>query len=342
MSGPPAAREAEAATAGNPLRQALWPLGLLYGAVTAIRNHAFDAGWKQVHRLSVPVVSIGNLTVGGTGKTPTAAWLGALAAQRGRRPGVLARGYGRAEGAVLNDEGMMLAARLPELLQEQDPDRVAGGKRLVERGCDYVVLDDGFQHRRLHRDLDVVCLDAWRPFGNGQCLPAGDLREYRSGLRRAGLVLLTRSGGLTREQIAARVQRIRQLARRDDLTVHACEHAPTKLIEQPAGAEREATELAGRRVVLLSAIARPASFLATVTELGAEVVRELRYRDHHRFTAAEIERAVEAATAADAVLLTTEKDDVKLALVAPDAPRSVLRIELRFVDADPRPQEFLL
>lgn len=325
---------------GNPLRQALWPLGLLYGGVAAVRNWTFDSGLRAVHRLPVPVVSIGNLTTGGTGKTPTVAWLAALARARGRRPGVLARGYGRAPGALLNDEGTMLQQRLPWLLQEQDPDRVAGGQRLVAKGADYVLLDDGFQHRRLHRDRDVICLDAELPFSNGSCLPAGDLREFRSGLRRAGVVLLTRAARLSPEQLAARKDRIRQLIGRDGVGVHACNHGPSDLVVQPAGDVRSLRDLRGRRVLLLSAIARPDSFRDTAERLGLEVAAERRFRDHHRFTAAEVAVAAAAAQTAGAVLLTTEKDDARL--VPFDVERWVLRIELRFLDGEPPPAEFLL
>src|SRR5690606_4144573 len=253
------------------LRQALWPVGLLYGSVAAVRNGLFAIGWKRVHRLSVPVDSIGNLTVGGTGQTPTVAWLCALAKQAGKVPGVLARGYGRAPGAELNDEGMLLQRRLPWLLQEQDPDRVAAGKRLVAKGADYIVLDDGFQHRRLHRDVDVVCLDARMPFANGYCLPAGDLREFRSGLRRAHCLLLTRAGSLEPGQIKLRVDRLREIAGKN-LAVHACEHEPTDLLRPPDGTCEPAAALHGRRVVLLSAIAKPHSFRTTVLALGGEVV----------------------------------------------------------------------
>lgn len=328
----------------QPLRQALWPLGLLYGAAAALRNYAFDAGWRRVSALDAPVVSIGNLTVGGTGKTPAVAWLCALAAKNGRRPGVLARGYGRAPGEELNDEGRMLARRFPELLQEQDPDRVAAGQRLVAAGADYVVLDDGFQHRRLRRDLDVVCLDATLPFGNGQCLPAGDLREFRSGLKRAGMLLLTRAERLEPEQIAQRVHRLRQIARRSELPVYSCTHEPSELVALPGGDVEPPAALRGRKVVLLSAIARPASFRDTVAGLGAEVMRELRYRDHHRYTAAEAEAAASAARAADALLVTTEKDDAKLAEldIGPSLERRVLRVDLRFLDGEPRPAELLL
>jgi tetraacyldisaccharide 4'-kinase len=326
----------------HPLRASLWPLGLLYGAATAVRNWTFDAGLRRVHRLSVPVVSVGNLTVGGTGKTPTVAWLCALARARGRRPGVLARGYGRSTGEPLNDEGTMLQRRLPDLLQQQDPDRVAAGERLVAQGADWIVLDDGLQHRRLHRDLDVVCLDATLPFGNGQCLPAGDLREFRSGLRRAGIVLLTRAAALTAEQRRARVDRIRQLAHRD-VPVHACEHAPAALVHVGAAGGEVAEPLDALRerpVVLLSAIARPGAFRASVEALGARVVGEARYRDHHRFTAAEVDAAARDAQSAGAWLVTTEKDDARLLPFAVE--RRVLRIELRFLDGPPDPRELLL
>lgn len=324
----------------HPLRQALWPLGLLYGAVAACRNWTFDAALRKPQRLPATVVSIGNLTVGGTGKTPTVAWLCELARARARRPGVLARGYGREAGADLNDEGRMLQRRLPWLLQQQDPDRVAAGRRLCAAGADYVVLDDGFQHRRLHRDLDVVCLDAQRPFGNGSCLPAGDLREFRSGLRRAGMVLLTRAGGLDAADLLARERRIRVLARRADLPVFAAEHAPCDVVVQPEGDVLPLAALRGRRVVLLSAIGRPQSFRRTVTALGAVVVDEHCYRDHHHFTVDELARATAAAAGEDALLLTTEKDDARLR--AQPFARHVLRIELRFLGEAPAPEALLL
>jgi tetraacyldisaccharide 4'-kinase len=321
----------------HPLRQALWPLGCLYGCVAAVRNLLFDRGLKTVRRLEVPVVSIGNLTVGGTGKTPTVLWLSQLARDRGRRPGVLARGYGRAEGALLNDEGLMLQRRLPWLLQRQDPDRVAAGQQLVADGADFVILDDGMQHRRLHRDVDVVCLDAVLPFGNGQCLPAGDLREFCSGLRRADVVLLTRADLLPSDQLAARIVRIRQLARRSDLPVHATCHRPSDLLRRPADESLPLEWLRGRQVVLLSAIARPQSFRQTVESLGADVLADHRYRDHHRFSAREVELVSRAAADAGAVLLTTEKDDARLADDGPE--RCVLRIGLDFPDGPPPASE---
>ncbi len=328
-----------ASSGPNPLRQALWPLALLYGGVAALRNWLFDAKLRRTHALGVPVVSVGNLTVGGTGKTPTVAWLCELARQQGRRPGVLARGYGRAAGAALNDEGTMLQRRCPWLLQEQAPDRVAAGHRLVAKGADFIVLDDGFQHRRLHRDLDIVCVDATLPFGNGLCLPAGDLREFRSGLARAGLVLLTRAAALPAAALMARIERLRQLASAD-LPVHATEHAPTTFVAAPSGQAVPLEAVRGRRCVLLSAIARPASFRATIEGLGGEVVGEFRHRDHHRFTPTEAATAAAAAQAHGAWLVTTEKDDARWP--SPELVRHVLRIDLQFLGAPPTPRELLL
>lgn len=253
---------------------------------------------------------------------------------------MLARGYGRAKGARLNDEGEMLQRRLPWLLQEQDPDRVAGAQRLVDAGATVIVLDDGFQHRRLRRDLDLVCMDARMPFSNGQCLPSGDLREGPSGLRRAQIVLLTRAGSLDAAQIDARIRRIRQLAHNDALPVHACDHAPTDFVSRPDGAALPLSCVDGREVVLLTAVARPDSVRSTLEALGANVVADLRHRDHHRFTAAEIDAAASAAKGQGALLVTTEKDDARI----PDSAceRLVLRIGLRFLDREPSDKELSL
>ena len=324
----------------HPLRTALWPLGLCYRAVAALRNAAFDAGIKATRRAPVPVLSVGNLTVGGTGKTPTVMWLCERLRARGERPGVLARGYGRAAGAALNDEGAMLQRRLPWLLQEQDADRVAGAERLAQKGATVIVLDDGFQHRRLQRDFDLVCLDARLPFSNGQCLPSGDLRESPAGLRRADLVLLTRADSLDARQVEARRQRVRALAQDDSLPVFACGHAPKDLVSQPDGAVLPLSAIDGRDVVLLTAVARPDSVRTTVEALGARVTADLRHRDHHRFTQEELAVAARAAGQHGAVVVTTEKDDARI----DDAtfPRFVLRIGLSFLDGEPTDAELKL
>ncbi|MDF1839496.1 MAG: tetraacyldisaccharide 4'-kinase, partial [Planctomycetota bacterium] len=174
----------------------------LFGLVAWVRSRLYGARIFPVLKVDLPVISIGNLSVGGTGKTPFVEWMIRHFQGQGVHLGILARGYGRKSGELLNDEGRMLADAFPDVLQEQNPDRVAGALRLLDRKADAVVLDDGFQHRRLHRDLDIVLMDATRPFGlpapdaGGEpvkaFLPRGFLREGTRALKRAHCVVLTR------------------------------------------------------------------------------------------------------------------------------------------------------
>ena len=338
------------------LRRSLWPFSPLYGFVASIRNRMFDGGGFESIGLPVPVISVGNLTVGGTGKTPMVAWLVESLQKQGLRVAVLARGYGRAEGAEFNDEGTMLARRFPSLLQVQNPDRVAGGRALVADGAEVIVLDDGFQHRRLQRDLDILCMDARRPFGRGGMLPSGDLREpVRPGLRRAGMVVLTRSDGLAPGARAERVEQLRGLLP-DGVPVHLSVHAPSAIV--PLGEfvdgvaswpalDPDLRSWRGRRVVAAAAIARPEAFFETLSGLGCELVRTAGFTDHHRFTAADLARllAMVEEVGSDCCLVVTEKDAVKLAPRMADLPAAsaeavagrigVLRIDLRFEGAEP-------
>ncbi|MDR3633688.1 MAG: tetraacyldisaccharide 4'-kinase, partial [Isosphaeraceae bacterium] len=177
-----------AALARAGLSLASWP----YGAGVALRSLAFDHGWKAAQRVAVPVVAIGNLTVGGTGKTPMVEWVARWYRQKGVRVAILSRGYGQTKG--LNDEGRVLEENLPEVPHLQDGDRVRLAQIAVEElEAELLVLDDGFQHRHLGRDLDIVLLDALEPFGLGRLLPRGLLREPVRSLRRAGVVVLSRA-----------------------------------------------------------------------------------------------------------------------------------------------------
>lgn len=312
---------------------ALAPFGLAYGGVARLRNWCYDRGLLHSERASVPVVSIGNLSVGGTGKTPLVVWLVRRARAAGRRPGVLARGYGRAAGHELNDEGLLLRGRFPDLPQEQRGDRVAGAAALLARApVDYLILDDGFQHRRLARDRDLVCIDAAHGGVAGRMLPWGRLREPLGGLRRASAVVLTRAGGLAPQARRALTERVHACAG-TELPVFACEHEPTTLLAMPRGEALALRELAGRPVVLLSALARPDAFVATVAAQGAKVLEHVVRRDHHRHTRAEFAAVAELAARRGAWLVTTEKDAVKLA-GAPE-PHFVLRIDVRFLDTEP-------
>lgn len=322
--------------AWEPLRRALWPLSFVYRSVTGLRNWCYDSGLFKQHALGVPVVSVGNLTVGGTGKTPLVVWLVATARAAGRRPGVLARGYGRTDGEAFNDEGKLLAMRFPDLPQVQDPDRVRGGRALAARDdVDLVILDDGLQHRRLARDTNIVCVDAVKPFAQGSVLPAGDLREQaRGGLLRADVVVLTRADRLAgADAVRARVEQLRDYVQNDDLPVLACRHAPTGLVDLDGAKLGKVDELRGRSVVAVAAIARPDSFRTTLEELGATVADSLWFRDHHEYSAHDARQITERARALDATVVTTEKDAVKLR--AFDVQAHVLRVDLDWIGDPP-------
>ena len=329
---PPGASQGSRHDVRRILRRSLWPLSWVYGTGVLARDALFRLGLRRVHRLSVPVISVGNLTVGGTGKTPLVAYLVAQALRLGRKPGVLARGYRRAPGEALNDEGKLLEARFEDLPQVQEPDRVTGGERLIrESGIDLIILDDGFQHRRLHRDRDVVCIDANDPFPFG-LLPAGDLRELPGALSRADVVVLTRAAGKSEANIEERRRRLSEIAGKD-LPVYAADHVPSSLVAMPGSDQRPLTVLSGQRVLLLSAIARPDSFEATARRLGCDVVGHVRRRDHHRHTGAELGAVLAQAARESAVLLVTEKDEAKLAGMP--GTRLVLRIDLEFLFGTP-------
>jgi tetraacyldisaccharide 4'-kinase len=280
------------------------PAPPLWTAPLEIASLAYRAGafvhrsLARPERASVPVISVGNLTVGGAGKTPVADFLAKRLIARGRRPALLSRGYGRRGNAPLHvspDSSVLDVGDEPLLMARHGltvfvgPERALLAKMAVERGADVLLLDDGLQHHGLARDLDVVVVDASNPFGNGRLLPRGPLREPVSGLRRVrnGLLWLTRCE-LPRD---ARVQQLPAW--------------PSVESEYAARAD-----LRGKRVFLFAGIARPASFEATVRALGAEIAGMRWFSDHHHFGSHELSALRNAA--GDALLLTTEKDLVRI------------------------------
>ena len=290
---------------------------LLMGAITGARNWLYDSGGLPVRRLALPIVSVGNISVGGTGKTPMVLWMLRALQERGYRPGVLSRGYKSKEqnagGAGLNDEGRLMERECPGVAQVQMPDRIAGALLLEKRGADAIVLDDGFQHRRLARDVDLVLIDATRPWGLPPSepgaqpvravLPRGFLRERLTGLARASAIVITRSDALDSEQL-------------DELERELQRHAPgvVRLLgeHRPSGLRRgdeqlELSELQGRAVQLVSGIGNPQAFERTAREAGALIEAVHAFPDHHPFTAGEL-----SGLQAGAELLVTSKDAVKL------------------------------
>jgi len=308
------------------VRGLIAPAEALYRAAVARRNRRYDSGRSRIHRAACPVVSIGNITVGGTGKTPFVEWTIRELQALGLRPAVLSRGYG---GRGSNEEALLLVDNCPGVAVVCNPDRVAGAAEAVRmHGADCVVLDDGFQHRRLHRDLDIVLIDATRPFGTGRLLPAGILREPLGELRRAHAVVLTRS-----DQVPADVlTRLRgELASRSPEAVIAeATHRPVAWQEH-RGETHDPDWIGGRGAVAFSGVGNPAAFERAVAGLGANLLGTVRFGDHHRYTAADAARlAARAAELGAELAVTTQKDAVKLRDLWPQsALLAWLRIEMQ-------------
>ena len=329
-------------------RGALLSASLPYGLAMRLRNVAYDLGLKRTHAAGAPVISVGNLTCGGTGKTPVVADLCLRLAAAGKRPAALSRGYKSLPGEGANDEKLLLDALMPGVPQVQNPDRVAGAAlALSGRGADCLVLDDGFQHRRLGRDLDVVLIDATAPFGpgslrrpgcRGRTLPAGLLREGVSALRRrAGVILLTRCDAVSADERAAVESALADRA--PGVPVVPVAFAPAALIDV-AGAARPVGWADGRRVGAFCGIGNPAGFRATLAGLGAEPATFEPLPDHHAPTPAEVADVVRRAAAAGAsAVLCTEKDLVKLRTKAfagfrPPLPVLAVRIAATYPQGD--------
>ncbi len=263
-----------------------------------------------MYRAGVPVVSVGNLSLGGTGKTPCVEWVSRFYRERDVRVAILSRGYGSEVGR--NDEAMVLEENLPDVPHLQDQDRVAAAERAVEElESELLVLDDGFQHRRLHRDLDIVLIDATHPPSRDRLFPRGTLREPLSGLRRAGAIVLTRCDQVAGTEVEA--IRARLAARWPQTPVATSEHRPLELL---GGTDERAavTELAGRPVGAFCGIGNPAAFRNTLTGLGATVADFRPFPDHHGYTREDVADLTRwaAALPTGAVIATTQKDWVKL------------------------------
>lgn len=295
-------------------RVALATLALPYGLVASARNALYDRGLLAVGRIDVPIISVGNVTVGGTGKTPLVVWVCRRLAALGRRPAVVSRGYGARRGEA-SDEAAELSILLPGVDHVANRDRLAAVRTATGRQADVIVLDDGFQHRRLHRDLDLVAIDASDPFGCGHLLPRGLLRESVAGLARADAIVLTRASSVDearREAIHAAVERARG-GRRPAAWLET-EHRPTT-IRTAGGETLPLDSIRGRRVAAFCGIGNPAAFRRTLADAGAEIVGFRGFADHHRYRPAELD---ELGSWADRVgaghLLTTLKDLVRIRL----------------------------
>jgi tetraacyldisaccharide 4'-kinase len=311
----------------------LWPVSLAYQTFVRLRAWCYRRGIFKQRRLNGVVISVGNLTVGGTGKTPMVLWIAERLLGEGKRAGILTRGYrSRPEerGVPSSDEVALLRGRLGKKAQFGiGADRYAKGRMLERHGVEWFVLDDGFQHLRLARDVDIVLIDATDPFGGGHVLPAGRLREPRSALARADLVVITRSEHAPAVEAVVRHH-----------TQAPIFYAQTQLkdvITHLVGPDRIATfDARGVRVFAFCALGNPTAFYEDLRRWGMEVAGNASFPDHHRYSqadAGEIERRAQVAEAQ--ALLCTEKDIYNLG-AAEFRPLPVFhcRIELCIFEAE--------
>jgi tetraacyldisaccharide 4'-kinase len=316
-------------------RAALSALSPGYRAGNALRSAGFAVGLKRTYPLGRPTVSVGNLTAGGTGKTPMVQHLVRRLADAGHRPCVLLRGYKGGDEAEEHRRALGKTARI-----EPNPDRVAAAEAVLREAPDTTcfVLDDGFQHRRARRDLDLVLIDATHPWGFGRLLPRGLLREPRGALCRADAVIVTRADQVDAQTLARLDDEIKALTGQPPIAhaAHAWSGYRQGKPNQP-GKTLPLDHLAGRPVMGVVGIGNPDAFAHTLAQHVGRVVHCEQFPDHHRYTAAQLNRLIDLAQTAGAqALVTTEKDWVKWSVLLEDRPPAfpILRasLALRFRD----------
>ncbi|HET6972518.1 MAG TPA: tetraacyldisaccharide 4'-kinase [Pyrinomonadaceae bacterium] len=322
------------------------PLSLLYGAVTRTRLSLYRRGTFQTTKLDRPVISIGNITTGGTGKTPLVEYVARLIAAQGKKVCILTRGYGRKDphlqvivsdgyGVLVSpseagDEPYLLATRLKGLAAViSSADRIAAGREAIKDfGTECFVLDDGFQHLRIARDLNIVTIDATNPWGGGRLLPHGRLRESLDGLRRADCVVITRCDqvdgvGSLREEISRLTNGRPVFESRMEMGRVSPLKNGGEVLAAPA------------RVAAFCGVGNPGAFFAQLRQAGYEVVVEKAFHDHHVYSQEEVEAVVKAAKEAQAdALITTAKDAVKLRALSFSVPCYVMEIEIEIENGD--------
>ena len=355
----------------HPFLITMMPFSFAYGAIVALRNQLYDRGILKQVKLPCPVISIGNITTGGTGKTPMTVLTANGLKARGFCPAVLSRGYGGrlttsgnvvSDGASIllgpeaaGDEPVLIAAAAPGIPVLTGPDRCVSGKLAIEKfGANVLVLDDAFQHRRLFRDINIVLLDEAKPFGNGRLLPAGPLRELPAALNRADVIVKT---GISRGE-----KDWKKHALPDGIPVFRARYQPFEIIQgknksfsiinsfaggsgggvtsQIQGSDNQPLPpgmLRDKKIYAFTGIAAPEKFRATLEELGAKIIKFLAFPDHYFYKNADVRAIAEEAKAMNAeMVITTEKDGVKL-LIFQDFYReiAILRVGLR-MDPDER------
>lgn len=337
----------------HPLLFSFYLLSLLYGGAVRLRNLLYDCGIFKTRKIECKVISIGNITVGGTGKTPMVIMLANLLKERGYRPAVLSRGYGGRNRNSINvvsdgkrifmehdeagDEPALIAGLVSDVPVITGRRRYLTGRYALERlGADILILDDAFQHRGLSRDIDIVLLNGESPFGSGFLLPRGTLREPAKALNRADVIVLT--GADQKEEIAPTVKGL------VPVPTFRGYRRPKDLVQGNGDDIYPLEYLKGKTVCAFAGIAEPESFKRTIKFLGGEVVAFVRFPDHHRYTERDLkEIRRESLNHSAAITITTEKDGIKLTGF-PDFLCDIymLRIEMEIIDRDREFEDMIL
>jgi tetraacyldisaccharide 4'-kinase len=307
-----------------------------YSLAVRCRNFLYSKRWLKIHTADAPVISVGNITTGGTGKTPLVIWICKFLQQKQISCAVLTRGYKargmRDEGRETEiDEPAVLAESCPQAKVIINPDRVAAAEQAVGFGAKALIMDDGFQHHRLHRDLDIITIDATCPFGYGKLLPAGLLREPVDSLKRADAVVLTRCDQISESELS-RIKEELQIIN-PDMIIAKSIHKP--VCAKSIDGEKIALEqLKGKKVFAFCGIGNPDAFLSTIKNTGAELVGSKIYDDHYHYTSECLAGIYEQACYLTAdLILTTQKDRARAKMIIPastDIPFAYLEVEIKF------------
>jgi tetraacyldisaccharide 4'-kinase len=339
------------------VRTILYAISLLYRLIVNLRNYLYDQQIFREVKLPCPVISVGNITAGGTGKTPCVIRIGQMLQEQGWKPVVLSRGYGGKSshpvnivsdgknillsGKIAGDEPLLIARSLPGIPVIIGHKRIVTGRAAIDSfGADVLICDDAFQHRQIFRDINLVLLDSRAPLGNGHMLPRGSLREPASSLGRADAFILTR----TTEEMAANAIAGRMPFETGNIPLFSSIHRPVDAVKGDYSKTLPLSELQGKKVCAFSGIARPDSFEKAIRDAGAEITSLEIFPDHHRYSQKELEsiRGNSAKSGAD-LILTTEKDGMRLQESAEFLKDIyLLRIKLEFIPDGNSLKNFIL
>ena len=324
------------------LRLFLAVAAICYSIVIGLRNFLYSRGWLKTNRVNAIVFSVGNITTGGTGKTPLVIWLCNVIRQEQLPCAVLTRGYKATNHNI--DEPAIIVENCPEIKVIVNPDRVAGADEAINKfGAKVLVLDDGFQHRRLARDLDIVTIDATLPFGYNRLLPAGLLREPVTALKRTNTVVITRCDQVTEFKLAEIEQKLQQI--NPNIVIARSIHAPVcaKFAESK---EIVIEQLKNKKIFAFCGIGNPDGFLETIKELDCKLVGSKVYNDHYHYTENDISDIHRQADHLGAdLILTTQKDwsstQYSIRNTRYTIPFAYLKIELKFISGEDKLRDLI-